>query len=359
MFSEPRAPCAAPDIAVAGVPATSLAFGTRNRGTAAITQDRDSHEHRQCAAARDQPDEDRRRTPPRGACPPAAPSRCCPESPARCRSASCASATARSQDGDAEHLQQRWEQDGGLDRHAGDQPRAGRRPDHQRQHTDGGPDSSPRAPRASPTPTASRRRRSPTSGSRANRWRAAMRTSGPGRPRTQFTRVHGQVNRRLRVIVSASTIMARRSTAPPPPPRWSATSSSGPLVQKLDRNGRADMASGGGGDDTLNRVGRQRHRLRWSAGNDTITPGAGLDTVVFAPGDGADTVAGFDANRRWSGQVGHQRLRHHSGDFNAEVSRTDRNRRQLVTIATRLTTINLTGVGNTDLIDGRRLRAPP
>ena len=51
--------------------------------------------------------------------------------------------------------------------------------------------------------------------------------------------------------------------------------------------------NGGAGDD----------RMTGGAGNDSlIATGAGFDILVFAPGFGADTVTGFDANPPRGGQ---------------------------------------------------------
>ncbi len=112
----------------------------------------------------------------------------------------------------------------------------------------------------------------------------------------QFTPGQDQVNRRLRVITTATddhgTTFSRTSAATQV---VGDVFVGGAAAESWTGTAQADVASGGGGNDTMNGLAGD-DRISGGPGNDTITPGGGLDVVVFAPGDGADTVAGFDFN---------------------------------------------------------------
>jgi Ca2+-binding RTX toxin-like protein len=62
-----------------------------------------------------------------------------------------------------------------------------------------------------------------------------------------------------------------------------------------------DILSGDAGNDTIN-GGLGNDTITGGAGNDAMTTGGGQNTFVFAPGFGADTITGFDANPSGTGQ---------------------------------------------------------
>jgi Ca2+-binding RTX toxin-like protein len=66
-------------------------------------------------------------------------------------------------------------------------------------------------------------------------------------------------------------------------------------------NGLANVITGGTGNDTLN-GGAGGDTMIGAAGNDVMNGGTGNDVFVFAPGFGADTINGFDANPGNGGQ---------------------------------------------------------
>ena len=184
---------------------------------------------------------------------------------------------------------------------------------------------------------------------------------------SEFTPGDGQVNRRLRVVVSgvddrgstlgnrtsaATTVVADAFVGTAGADTWlgsavADTASGGDGNDTMTALAGNDTVSGDGGDDTID-AGTGNDTVSGGAGTDAITPGTGLDVVVFAPGDGAATVVGFDHN-----VTGGQDLMNISalgitaGNFGT-VIRTDLGADVRVTIGT--VTIVLTGVANIGLI---------
>ena len=112
-----------------------------------------------------------------------------------------------------------------------------------------------------------------------------------------------------------------------------------------------DTISGGGGNDAIN-AGTGNDTVSGGPDNDAITPGGGLDVVVFAPGDGSDTVAGFDFNPTG----GQDKLDITAfgitvGTFNGAVTRTDTGPSVQVTIVGTGVTFTLTGVASIASVD--------
>ena len=114
---------------------------------------------------------------------------------------------------------------------------------------------------------------------------------------------------------------------------------------------QADVASGGGGNDTMNGLAGN-DTIAGGPDNDAITPGGGLDVVVFASGDGTDTVAGFDFNPT-GGQdkLDITAFGITSATFNGAVTRTDIGPSVLVTIVGTGVTFTLTGVASIASVD--------
>jgi Ca2+-binding RTX toxin-like protein len=97
-------------------------------------------------------------------------------------------------------------------------------------------------------------------------------------------------------------------------------------------NGAANVIRGGADNDTI--VGNGGvDTITGGSGNDAINAGTGNDFIILAPGDGADTVTGFD-----SGPPGGQDRLNISafgvtaGTFNANVSIAASGANTLVTV---------------------------
>jgi Ca2+-binding RTX toxin-like protein len=112
----------------------------------------------------------------------------------------------------------------------------------------------------------------------------------------------------------------------------------------LDGGSGNDTLSGDAGNDTIN-GGLGNDTITGGSGNDIMSTGGGQNTFVFAPGFGADTINGFDANPSGTGQdfLNVQALGITAATFASRVSITVAGTNTVVTVDS-TDSIILTGV---------------